>query len=71
MNVNLFCTLCGDKLTLIDIEQGEGANLGCPKGHKFYYSPAHIEKGDILVIGDVSFQCANEEPYPELMGRNE
>lgn len=67
MDPNLYCTLCGNPLTLLEIEQGEGANLGCEKGHKFYYSPAHLERGDILVIGDLSFQCANEGPYRELI----
>lgn len=65
----LFCTMCAMPLKLLTVEQGEGANLGCEQGHKFYYSPAHLERGDILVIGELSFQCANAGPYVSL--RNE
>lgn len=68
MNPPLYCTLCALPLEILVIEPPEGVNLGCANGHKFYYSPAHLEKGDILVIGELSFQCANGSPYPELVG---
>jgi len=66
MTLNLYCTLCALPLEILVIEPPEGVNLGCANGHKFYYSPAHLEKGNILVIGELSFQCANEGPYIEL-----
>jgi hypothetical protein len=69
--IDLFCTLCAKPLSIVEIQNGEGAKLGCENGHHFWYSPAHLEKGDILVIGDLSFQCADEAPYEELIGENE
>ena len=67
MTTTLYCTLCGNRLSLMGMDEDSGANLECENGHKFYYSPAYLEKGDILVIGDVSFQCANDAPYEELL----
>lgn len=68
MNPPLYCTLCAAPLEVLEVIDFSGANLGCPSGHKFFYSPADLEKGNILVIGELSFQCANEAPYPELLG---
>lgn len=69
MNPPLYCTICAAPLKVLEVDPPEGANLGCPSGHKFFYSPAHLEKGNILVMGEgLSFQCANDRPFVELGG---
>lgn len=70
MTPNLYCTICAQPLEIADLEQGEGVTLACSGGHRFFYSPAHLERGDVLVIGEgLAFQCANDGPFAELLAR--
>jgi hypothetical protein len=62
----LYCTLCGEPLAVLDYDTGEG-NFICSQGHKWWYSPVELVKGNFLVFsaGDIGFQCDSGYPHEE------
>lgn len=69
MRTKLYCTLCGQELHVIEHDLAE-ANLACKNGHRWWYSPVELDKGNFLVIADVlSFQCDMGAPCPGVSSR--
>ena len=64
----LYCTLCGKPLRVLEIDCAE-ANLICPAGHKWWYSPVALDKGDIIAVAvELGFQCDIGQPIAGLEG---
>ena len=59
--VPLYCTLCAEQLHLVEYDYGE-ANLECGQGHRWWYSPVELTRGNFLVFAEMGFQCDMGEP---------